>query len=293
MTWERYLRASSSLPGLEQAEKRRCTSLEDDLRTQWELAAKKNDECQSLREKMAGIERRMGEQSRVFEEKTKWFGPHVDKLETSVHSTKRAYSTLETDVQLLSIMYKESLRDLEQAQRRTRDVEAERDLMASKLRELLKKLQLSKSEERRKDAIARKTLIARRTALEATALAREEKTSIAGMEKDARRFISELQERLKLVEERCKDYAAQKSKLEERLSDVGSESEEKKNIIEKLTKEKIQMSKLHSSQMKELVMRPAKEEVDSKLAELRGQLEEANMTNEALKEALASSQLGK
>ena len=49
---------------------------------------------------------------------------------------------------------------------------------------------------------------------------------------------------------------------------------------------------MHSMELKELVMRPAQEEVDVQLAELRGQLEEAKMTNEALKEALATSQLG-
>ena len=48
------------------------------------------------------------------------------------------------------------------------------------------------------------------------------------------------------------------------------------------------MSKIHSAELKELVMRPAQEEVDVQLAELRGQLEEAKMTNDALKEALAT-----
>ena len=273
-------------------ETRRCKSLEEDLQLQWSLSAAKDDKMQALKERMACVERRMGEELKVYEEKTKWFGPHIDKLEISVDATKRAHATLETDVQLLSIMYKESLRELEESQRKTRDVERERDLMASKLRELLKKLQMSKSEERRKDLIARKTLIARRTALEATALAREEKTSIEGKEKDARSIIVELQGRLKLAEERCSLYASQKSTLEERLSEMGLENEEKKKIIEKLTVEKLQISKVHSAQMKELVMRPAQEEVDAKLAKLRGELEEANMTNEALKEALASSQLG-
>ena len=52
------------------------------------------------------------------------------------------------------------------------------------------------------------------------------------------------------------------------------------------------MVKMHANEMKELIMRPTVDEVNVQLAELRGQLEEAKMTSEALKEALATSQLG-
>ena len=274
------------------AETRRCKILERDLQIQWELHAKKDSRIQALHEKNLETETKMNEQSKTFQEKTKWFGPHVEHLESSVESTGRSYQKLETDVQLLSIMYKDALRHLDTSKRQVRNVEAERDLMSSKLQELIKKLQMSRQEERRKDAIARKTMMARRTALEATAAAKEEQSLIASKEKSARGTIATLQQRLNESQSCCQEYSRQKNVLEERLSKHTMTSLEKERIIEKLTQEKIQMSKMHSTELKELVMRPAQEEVDVQLAELRGQLEEAKMTNEALKEALATSQLG-
>ena len=274
------------------AEKRRSKVLERDLQIQWELHAKKDSSIQSYKENIQIMDTKMNEAINEFNEKTKWFGPHVEHLESSVESTGRSYQKLETDVQLLSIMYKDALRDLEKAQRKQRVVEKERDLMSSKLSELIKKLQISRSEERRKDAIARKTMIARRTALEATQFAKNEKVIIQQKETDACNKIVILQNKLNLSQERCQDYSKQKSLLEEQVNKLRKTQDERDRIVNKLTQEKIQMSKIHSAELKELVMRPAQEEVDVQLAELRGQLEEAKMTNDALKEALATSQLG-
>ena len=61
--------------------------------------------------------------------------------------------------------------------------------------------------------------------------------------------------------------------------------------IDRLTQEKIALAKVHASELKELAGRPAQEEVDLELETLRGQLDEMKLANEALKEALASSQL--
>ena len=125
------------------AEKRRSKVLERDLQIQWELHAKKDSSIQSYKENIQIMDTKMNEAINEFNEKTKWFGPHVEHLESSVESTGRSYQKLETDVQLLSIMYKDALRDLEKAQRKQRVVEKERDLMSSKLSELIKKLQIS------------------------------------------------------------------------------------------------------------------------------------------------------
>ena len=153
-------------------------------------------------------------------------------------------------------------------------------------------MQTSKSEERRKDSIARKTMMARRTALEATAAAKQEYTTIAEQKKDALAVGVALRTKLANAEAKCHDYAQQKSKLEEELYNATKINLDREVVVERMTMEKIQLSKMHSNEMKELVMRPTLDEVSVQLAELRGQLEEAVMTSEALKEALATSQLG-
>jgi hypothetical protein len=273
-------------------EKRRCQGIVQDLQTQWNISARKDDEIQQLKEQIVRMKSEQTEASQLHQKKTELLIPHVERLESSVESIGRSYGKLETDVQLLSIMYKDALKDLEVSQRKERDVEQERDLMASKLTTLLKKLQLSRAEEKRKDLIARKTMIARRTALDSTALTRQEMAKVRLQETRARQEIESLQEQLVESTNNNSSYARQKSMLEEEINDLTTANFQNTKVIEKLTQDKLQMLSMHASEMKELVMRPTKDEVDVQLAELKGQLEEAIMTSEALKEALATSQLG-
>ena len=135
-------------------------------------------------------------------------------------------------------------------------------------------------------------MMARRSALEATASAKEDMSKIVQKEQESRRLIKSLQDNLTDSENKCIEYSRQKSMLEDECDRLNTINIQDKKIIEKLTQEKLQMVKMHANEMKELVMRPTVDEVNVQLAELRGQLEEAKMTSQALKEALATSQLG-
>ena len=87
-------------------EARRCKGLEADLQMQWEMAARKDDTIQQLKENIQRIERLRNEEQKRNTLKTEALMPHVEKLESSVEATGRSYAKLETDIQLLSIMYK-------------------------------------------------------------------------------------------------------------------------------------------------------------------------------------------
>ena len=272
-------------------EQRRNEALHRDLNGAWEAKAEMEGEIKQLKRALGAANARIGEQRREFEARTQWFDPHVKSLEESVEFTLHSYKKLETDVQLLSILYKDSLKDVEEARRKTREVTEERDLMGRKLSDVIKKLQISKREERRKDMIARKMMMARRTAIDATSEAKCAHDVTAAKETEARETIRELESRLTSAEKAIQRYTEQTRQLEERVHSLTGDNIEMEKRIDRLTQEKIALAKIHASELREFTSRPAQEEVDMELDALRSQLSEMQNANEALQEALANSQL--
>jgi hypothetical protein len=272
-------------------EQRRNKALERDLKGAWEARAATEGELDRLGQALASAHARVEEQRREYAARTAWFDPHVAALEQSVASTLKSYGKLETDVQLLSILYQDALKDVDEARRKQRAVVEERDLMGRKLSETIKKLQISKREERRKDMIARKMMLARRTAIDATAEAKGAHDATATKEAQANETIEDLRSRLRSAEQIIARYTQQTQDLDCRVHDLSGANLEMEKRIDRLTQEKIALGKVHASELKELASRPAQEEVDLELESLRGQLAESQMANEALKEALASTQL--
>ena len=107
----------------------------------------------------------------------------------------------------------------------------------------------------------------------------------------AKETIEDLKSRLLNAEQTISRYAQRTQDLEGRVHDLSGQNLEMEKRIDRLTQEKIALAKVHATELKELASRPLQKEVDLELETFRGQLVESQMANEALKEALASTQL--
>ena len=70
----------------------------------------------------------------------------MENIEQTLHQTKKNYNALQLNMDLLSNMYKDSLKNLEAMKCSMNDVTRERDSMGKKMSILVKKLQIEKQE---------------------------------------------------------------------------------------------------------------------------------------------------
>ena len=92
---------------------------------------------------------------------SKRLGPHMENIEQALHETKKNYNAFQLNMDLLSNMYKDSLKNLEAMKCSMNDVTRERDSMGKKMSILVKKLQIEKQENIRKDKLIKKILAAK------------------------------------------------------------------------------------------------------------------------------------
>ena len=85
----------------------------------------------------------------------------MENIEQTLHQTKKNYNALQLNMDLLSNMYKDSLKNLEAMKCSMNDVTRERDSMGKKMSILVKKLQIEKQENIRKDKLIKKILAAK------------------------------------------------------------------------------------------------------------------------------------
>ena len=85
----------------------------------------------------------------------------MENIEETLRQTKKNYNTFQLNMDLLSNMYKDSLKNLEAMKCSMTDVTKERDSLGKKMSILVKKLQIEKQENIRKDKLIKKILAAK------------------------------------------------------------------------------------------------------------------------------------
>ena len=144
----------------------KMTEFRTKLQKQNDKNAEHAVETERLKDQLTVLNDKVIHLQEALRAQSEWFQPHVANLEHSLQMTKKSFNTVTMDIELISKLYQESLKNLENKRIYCEKIEEERNIMGEKLAEVIKKLRIEKRENVRKDALITKVMASRMASID-------------------------------------------------------------------------------------------------------------------------------